>query len=614
MSLPGTQRTLAVLTCLWALCPALAAAEPVPASRLSVEIDRLIDAEITASGGKPAPLTSDNDFLRRVTLDLADRLPSPRDATLFELNPDSNKRSQLIERLIDAPEFSASQSRYWRDVIFSRATEVRSRLMIPAFLAWMTEQFEQRQGWDTIVESLVTASGDVRENGATALMFAQGGEAAELAAETSRIFLGIQIQCANCHDHPTDHWKRIQFHQLAAFFPRVRVRPKRNSTPRSFEIVSLDSSPSRNRNTSPQAIAFLFRRFDLNRDGKLVASEVAKTRLAENFQRLLSRGDTDKDGGLSLKEFQKIPPPGNGNRRFDIEHFMPNLAEPDNRGDAVRPVFFATGGRATVGLEDQERRQLLANHITSKSNPWFARAYVNRTWSVLLGQGFTTPIDDMGPQREVTHPEVFERLCSDFADSDYDTRRLFKVIAGTRAYQRQIRHRDPNDATPPFAAAEPSRLRADQIYNALLGVLGADSTSSSRRSLRGRRPSQQGQMMARRQAAGRTLFLSLFGFDPSTPQEDITGNVPQALFLMNSPMIHAAVRAQGNTRLARILRQHAKNDDAVAEVYLLVLSREPSVSELGICRDYIARVGERGEAFEDLMWSLINSSEFLSRR
>ena len=614
MTLPGTQRTLAVLACLWVLGPTLNAAEGVPASRLSAEIDRLIDAEITASGGKPAPLTTDNDFLRRVTLDLADRLPSPRDATLFGLNPDSNKRSQLIGELIDSPEFSASQSRYWRDVIFSRATEVRSRLMIPTFGAWMTEQFEQRQGWDTIVKSLLTASGDVRENGATALMFAQGGEAAELAAETSRIFLGIQIQCANCHDHPTDHWKRIQFHQLAAFFPRVRVRPKRDSTPRSFEIVSLDSSRRRRRNISAQATASFFRRLDLNRDGKLVADEVASTRLAANFQRLLSRGDTDKDGGLSLKEFQKIPPPGNGNRRFDTEHFMPNLAEPDNRGEAIRPVFFATGGRASVGLEDQKRRQLLANHITSKTNPWFARAYVNRTWSVLLGQGFTNPIDDMGPEREVAHPQVFERLCRDFADSDYDTRRLFEVIVGTRAYQRQIRHRDPDDVTPPFAAAEPSRLRADQIYNSLLGVLGADPGNNSRRTLRGRRSSQQGQMMARRRNSGRTLFLTIFGFDPSTPQEDITGNVPQALFLMNSPMIHTMVRARGNTRLARILQQHSKNDDAVAEVYLLVLSREPSTAELGICREYIAEVGERGEAFEDLMWSLINSSEFLSRR
>ena len=83
---------------------------------------------------------------------------------------------------------------------------------------------------------------------------------------------------------------------------------------------------------------------------------------------------------------------------------------------------------------------------------------------------------------------------------------------------------------------------------------------------------------------------------------------------MNSPMIHAMVRSRGNTRLARILQKHSGNDAAVAEVYLLVLSREPSASELAICRDYLAKVGDRGEAFEDLMWSLINSSEFLSRR
>ena len=121
-------------------------------------------------------------------------------------------------------------------------------------------------------------------------------------------------------------------------------------------------------------------------------------------------------------------------------------------------------------------------------------------------------------------------------------------------------------------------------------------------------------MMSRRRSSGRTLFLTLFGFDPSTPQEDITGNVPQALFLMNSPMIHAMVRSRGNTRLARILQKHSGNAAAVAEVYLLVLSREPSASELAICRDYLATVGDRGEAFEDLMWSLINSSEFLSRR
>lgn len=120
--------------------------------------------------------------------------------------------------------------------------------------------------------------------------------------------------------------------------------------------------------------------------------------------------------------------------------------------------------------------------------------------------------------------------------------------------------------------------------------------------------------MARRRSSGRSQFLSLFGFDPSTPQEDITGKVPQALFLMNSPLIDAMVRAGGNTKLARILQKHPDNNDAVAEIYLLVLAREPSDAELRICRDYITKVGNRAEACEDLMWSLINSSEFLSRR
>jgi len=589
------------------------AADPATPDQVARQVDRLIEAEIKSAGGEVAPLTTDDDFLRRVTLDLAGNLPTPRDVTLFALDPSTRKRSQLVSRLLDASSFSVTQARYWRDVIFSRATDQRSRLMLPVFQQWMTEQFENRVSWDKIVTQMLVATGDVRENGAAALLFAQGGEAAELAAETSRIFLGIQIQCANCHDHPTDRWKRAQFHQLAAFFPRVRVRPVRDSMPRTFEVVSLNTDPrGRRRNVSPQTQALFFRRLDSNRDNKLVASEVADSRLARVFPQLLSRADKNKDGGLSLKEFQGMTIPENANRRFEIEHYMPNLDDPDNRGPAVRPVFFATGGRASDGLDDVQRRTLLAHHVTSRSNPWFARAYVNRTWSVLLGQGFAMPIDDMGPEREVAHPETFDLLCQDFVESGYNTRRLFEIITNTRAYQRRIRYRDPTDATPPFAAAEPSRLRGDQIYSALLTVLGVEDSPGRRRPLRG--GGSAAGMMARRRAAGRTLFVTLFGFDPSTPQEDITGNVPQSLFLMNSPLIHGLVRAGGNSKLAHILQKHPDNSEAISEVYLLVLAREPSASELGICRDYIAEVGDRGEAFEDLMWSLINSSEFLSKR
>ena len=115
-------------------------------------------------------------------------------------------------------------------------------------------------------------------------------------------------------------------------------------------------------------------------------------------------------------------------------------------------------------------------------------------------------------------------------------------------------------------------------------------------------------------ATSRTLFSILFGYDPSTPQEDISGTVPQALFMMNSPSINGLIRARGNTRLGRILGKFDDDRDAIQELYLLVLAREPSANEVKICRDYITEVGNRQEAFEDLMWSLLNSSEFLSRR
>ena len=112
----------------------------------------------------------------------------------------------------------------------------------------------------------------------------------------------------------------------------------------------------------------------------------------------------------------------------------------------------------------------------------------------------------------------------------------------------------------------------------------------------------------------RGQFNPIFGFDPSTPQADITGNVQQALLLMNAQFLRGSLAATGNSRLSLILRQHPDDQDATAELYLLTLSREPSDEEQRMVQSYVAEVGNRNEAFEDLLWSLLNSSEFLSRR
>ncbi len=570
-------------------------------------VDQAILAVLKSSGTPAAPAVNDEDFLRRVSFDLTGTLPSPREVTLFGLDPDPNKREKLIARLLESDDYATNWMRYWRDVVFSRATNMRAPFARSAFESWMTEQLRENVSWDRVATALVTASGDVRENGATALIFAQEGDESEIASEVSRIFLGIQIQCANCHDHPTDKWTRDDFHELAAFFPRIRVQPKREGDRLiAYEIVSFNPPRrrfARNRQPSPeQTMRFL----DKNRDGKLTKNEVENTPLARIFDQVLARVDTDKDKALSLEEFKQIPRPPMGPGRGSDEHYMPDLDNPGSRGRQIDPVFFIGEKSLPSGRTDLDRRETLAEWITAKENPWFARAYVNRIWAELLGKGFYMPIDDMGPERKPQSPEVLDILAKGFIASGYDVKWLFAVITNTAAYARQVRPVDP--AAPAFASATPTRLRSDQLYSAITEVFGIDEAANRRPVPRG------GGNPYFRARSPRDGFNDLFGFDPSTPQDDITGDVPQALFLMNSPQLNALIQASGRTRLNQLLTKYADDDEAVSELYLLVLAREPSEREQAICRKYVAKVNDRSEAFEDLLWSLLNSSEFLSKR
>lgn len=580
---------------------------------VAAEVDRLIHAELEKNGVSPADVTKDEDFLRRVTLDLAGTVPSPKDVTLFGLNPDQNKRAATIDRLLASDDYAENWARYWRDVVFYRATEMRSRAVAPTFETWMAEKLKSNASWDAIATEIITATGDVQAAGQTALIFAHMGDTEEIASEVSRIFMGIQIQCANCHDHPTDMWNRQQFHELAAFFPRVNVRRKPNEKgPASFEVVSFTPNNNGRGNQARQALfnnpERFIARFDKNNDNLLAKDEVpeANKQLFNLFDRLLNRGDENKDGKLSAAEIKKIQPPNNNRQRGQAEHFMPDLNNPGSKGQRMDPVFFVSNAKAKIELDDLDRRGELASHLTSTDNPWFAKAFVNRIWSEMLGEGFYMPVDDIGPSREATYPEVLELLSVAFVANDYDIQWLFRTVALTQTYQRSIRPQSAADLTPTFAASSATRLRADQLYSSLTKVLGVDEVGGRERAARG--------ALRRRNNTPRAVFNELFGYDPSTPQDDLIGEIPQALFMMNSPILNNLNRAEGNTRLAQLLKQYPDDADALHELYLLVLSREPSENELKICRDFIQETGNRGEAFEDIQWSLLNSTEFLSKR
>ena len=617
----------------------------VSSKEVASEVDRQILAELQNAGVTVAGRCNDEDFLRRVSLDITGQLPSPDDVIAFRQNNDPDKRAALIDKLMDSSEFGLNWARYWRDVIYFRATEQRSRFNQEEFTAWMAEQWNKGAGWNSTVTAMLTASGNVEEHPETALIFAQGAIAEEVAAEACRVFLGIQLQCANCHDHPSDIWKREQFHQLTAYFPRMAERRMNAGMP-EYEIVSVNTE-SKQGDFMRENPEMFIRAFDRDNDLKLSKKELeagpkrlgrriaatmkegnsdemqnegmkegkmAAGRLpAKAIDRLFAFGDTNKDDLLTIEELKAAQPPVN-RRRGSTEHHMTDLKNPTSLGAIVDPKFFVSGETLPRGLTDEERRTAVAKSFTSPENPWFARAIVNRVWSEMLGEGFYMPVDDIGPTREARFPAVLDLLCQNFVANGLNPKWLVRTIANTEAYQRKIQSRPASENELPFASATPVPLRSDVVFNSLAQVFGVTEDEMNGRTIREADKKAKKDKPRAFLQSPRFLFDALFGIDPSVPKDDVMGNIPQSLMMMNSRVFRAKMSAGRNTQLSRILGEHRDNRDALQALYLLVLAREPSTEEMKICLDYIAEVKDRPEAFEDMMWSLLNSSEFVSRR
>ena len=532
----------ALVTASWAKAADSAGTESMTtkSAEVAAATDRLLTEELfqhLPPGQALAPVTADQAFLRRVYLDLVGELPAPGEITAFCLDGAPDKRATLVARLLADERFGRNWGRYWRDVILYRRSADQAVFVSGTLEKYLVEQFNGGPRWNEMARAFLTAQGEAAEKGETGLFMAHLGAPVEVAAETSRIFLGIQIQCAQCHDHPTDHWKRQQFHEFVAFFPRVAVR-RRPTQPPSFELASFDAGPQRRR---PMG--------------------------------MIGRGA--------------------------LEHYMPDLKDPTSQGTLMTPVFFATGQKLSTGVTDIERRNTLADWLTSPDNPWFARAFVNRIWAELVGEGFYEPVDDLGLDRQPSAPQTVDYLCREFVAHDHDVKRLFQAIMSTSAYQRESRPRRSPDEVP-FAANVAYRLRADQLLDSLALAAGTSFDGVGQDS-----PRPGGF-----RGGPRFQFARQFGYDPSVRRDEVTSTVPQALAMMNSPLVNNAAR-QGV--LGKLLAG-SEDDEAVAlELYLRCLAREPSDAELAVCLEYVKATGNRREAFEDVFWSLINSEEFLHR-
>lgn len=197
------------------------------ATNATLLIDREIDALWKQARVTPAPDASDSEFLRRVTLDVAGRTPTPAEVTSFLADTSPAKREALVDRLLSSDEYAQHWAQLYADAVVGRSVRIRRRYP-PSTIEWFEAAFREGMPMDQMARELITARGPLVENGAVGYVVGnrlRGGSLETLAGDTARFFLGLKIQCAQCHDHPTDkRWKKADFAQFAAFFGEVTLK------------------------------------------------------------------------------------------------------------------------------------------------------------------------------------------------------------------------------------------------------------------------------------------------------------------------------------------------------------------------------------------------------
>jgi hypothetical protein len=507
---------------------AAAAVKPLPVvpavvpmkdtAALSKMIDSHIDAKLTAGKVAASPVCSDEEFLRRAYLDITGVIPTTDKAKAFLDDTSADKRAKLIEELLASPNFGRRLADLWQAKLLPRESGNRFVLRDP-FVKWLEGKFNENTPWDKFATDLVTATGTVEDNPAVTYFLANRA-VDKLTDGVTQHFLGIQLACAQCHNHPFTGWKQTEYWGMATFFSKVRPDNPKNAN---------------------------------------------------------KGGDNTKIG---VQE---------GNVKTKAKDFFPESAK-------TVPAKFLGGDEPRL-TNNEPYRPVLAKWLTAYENPYFAKAMVNRTWALMFGTGFVNPIDDMMPENLPSHPELLNELAAQFAAGGFDVKNLYRAIANSRAYQRTSKPFGGNHTDDQlFSHMTVKTLTPEQLYDSLnLVTASGEKVAPSPRPAGGKKGP----------AGGRDGFVQFFlgGAETSNPTEYEAG-IPQVLRLMNS-------RITGNPNVVKsFVTTGDKPATVIEKLYLATLSRRPTTAESEKLAAFVAKSATAQEAYGDILWAILNSSEF----
>ena len=585
----------------------------------AADIDRLVGAVLAANRQQANAPATDEQFLRRVYLDAVGRVPTAKEAAEFLGSGAPDKRAKLIDDLVFSPGYSMQMFNWMADLLRVKDTFGKG---VPAFTFedWLKSRLAANTPWDKMVHEMVTADGRLCDNGATGFMLFDAEMPLDGVSNLMTTFLGTNMACAQCHDHPLADWTQKDFYQMAAFF---------GATDGKDEGVVRE-------------VARLTK-------GDSALSKAATRKIAEmNAFRLEDRA----------KQSLVIP-----------KDYKYTDAKP---GDPVAPALIAWS-KADKSLpaynvstkNPAQLRDEFARWLTSPQNPRFATNIANRIWKKAFGVGVIEPLNDIDDLSQASSPELLAHLTFVMKAAKFDLREVQRVIYNSKTYQASASPTpDLGKAKYLFNGPIVRRLTAEQAWDSLVvtavgtyadnvllrrgddiksmalpagkitvaevrnavdrtkkafaGGKGAGKKASGGSTLglangyEGDKPVSRFSLLLARaselpQPSPETHFLRLWGQGDRLLADSATndGSVPQVLQMMNG----AVGRLVADTRAEAVIAATAEKtaDAQVASLYLSFLSRRPSATELAAAKASL----EDGLGLTDLAWVLANTREFL---
>jgi hypothetical protein len=512
---------------------------------LHQRIDTLIARGVPNYAEIAAPAADDAEFLRRVYLDLTGTIPTADQVRAFLSDKQPNRRTQVVDRLLASPEHARHMSVVFDVMLLERAKT--QNVPTTAWREYLRESFLANKPWDVLVREILVADGADPKTRAAARFLVDRGEPHQMTRDIGRLFLGVNLQCAQCHDHPrVDDYKQSHYYGLFAFLGRTGTV----NDPALKQVVLTEKADGE---ATFQSV------FD--------PKKVTMTGLPQ-----LPGGKAVNDPPVEKGKEYVVPPPAKG------------------------------AGRA---VPKYSRRSQLAPLLATADNIAFKRNIVNRLWAHMMGRGLVDPLDLDHSDNPPSHPELMDLLAEEMADHKFDLRWFLRELALSQTYQRSsvptTKAKDiPADR---YVVAQLKPLTAEQLALALMQATGY--TDNHRASL-GAKVTEAA--LYARILPGVAPFVTAFGSEPGTP-ETFDARVEQALFVGNGPLLKSWLNPTGANLTGRLAK--ATTPEALTEeLYLSVFSRRPLAEETKIVVDFLAKRTDKPRAIQDLAWALLASTEF----